>query len=124
MNKISMLYYSSTAHRYERKLRELTLVALVLSYGGWSTINGNDPRMLFDAVLAQLLDTVPDERDYHKIRRYIKEKYPLANFESEGLMYLRWVPKGSRFVIGIEQIQNVNGNEFVVFQNNRTWLKT
>ena len=124
MNKISMFYHSHMASRYEKKLKSLTLVALVLAYGGWSTINGNDPRMLFDAVLAQMLDTVPDERDYPAIRKYIKETYPLAHFESEGLMYLRWVPKGSDFVIGIEHQQSVNGNEFVVFRNKRIWLKS
>jgi hypothetical protein len=124
MNKISMFYHSLMANRYEKKLRTLTLVALVLSYGGWSTINGNDPRMLFDAILAQMLDTNPDERNYPEIRRYIKETYPMAHFESEGLLYLRWIPKGSDFVIGMEQQQNVNGNEFVVFRNKRIWLKS
>lgn len=119
-----MFYHSHMASRYEKKLKSLTLVALVLAYGGWSTINGNDPRMLYDSELAQMLDTVPNERDYVAIREYIKKTYPLACFQSEGLMYLRWVPKNSNFVIGIEQQQSVSGNEFVVFRNNRIWLKS
>jgi len=112
-----------TIPRYTKSTKSFTLVALVMAYGGWSTSNGNNLAMIFDKNLAGLLDMSPDKRDYATIRAYILRTYPNAQFESEGLMYLRWIPKDAEFVIGIEQQSGVSANEFVVYRNKRNWIR-
>ena len=124
MRKIYDWWKLRTIPRYIKNTKSLTLVALVLAYGGWSTSNGNNVSMIFDKNLAALLDMSPDKRDYVAIRAYILRTYPNVRFESEGLMYLRWIPKGAEFIIGIEQQSGVSANEFVIYRNKRNWIRS
>jgi hypothetical protein len=123
MQKIRNWWKMRTIPRYTKSTKNLTLVALILAYGGWSTSNGNNPAMIFDKNLAALLDMSPDKRDYVAIRAYVLRTYPNAQLESEGLMYLRWIPKDAEFVIGIELQSGVSTNEFVVYRNKRDWIR-
>jgi hypothetical protein len=123
MQKIRNWWKMRTIPRYTKSTKNLTLVALILAYGGWSTSSGNNPAMIFDKNLAELLDMSPDKRDYVAIRAYVSRTYPNAQLESEGLMYLRWIPKDAEFIIGIELQSGISANEFVVYRNKRDWIR-
>lgn len=119
--------------RIFRKIDEFTLkrlvatqgtqrmVAVILGYNGWSTVNRNDRHMLFDYELATMLDTPQDLRNYHAIEGYIKKKYPHARLDSADCLYLRWIPEGTDFVVGYS-FERTNGTEFVVYRDGNDWI--
>lgn len=103
--------------------QQIKMVAIVMGFGGWSTINDDNANMLFDKKLAKLLDIPGDERNHDAINQHVKQVYPNAKYTSSGHLYIRWIPLGTEFVVGIENDLGQLGNEYVVFRNNRIWIK-
>ena len=103
--------------------RKITMVAIVMGFGGWSTVNNDNVNMLFDSKLAKLLDIPGDERNHDAINHHVKQEYPNAKYTSSGHLYIRWIPLGTEFVVGIENDLGQLGNEYVVFRNDRIWIK-
>lgn len=110
--------------RYVVQKGNIRYTAIILGNGGWSTTNNHNMAMLFDAQLVKMLDTPFETRDYSAITLYIQKTYPKARYEGAGNLYLRWVEEDSVFVIGLEYIDSVAGNEFVVHRPPCGWIRT
>jgi bifunctional pyridoxal-dependent enzyme with beta-cystathionase and maltose regulon repressor activities len=103
--------------------RDNRMVAVILGYGGWSSINKHNRHMLFDYTLATLLDVEQDKRNYDAINAYIHTKYPHARYNSAESLYLRWVPECTEFVIGMEVVNGIGGSEFVIYRDDNDWIR-
>lgn len=110
--------------RYVVQKNNLRYTALILGNGGWFTTNAHNVEMLFDYQLAKMLDTPFETRDYSQIAIYIHKKYPKAVYNGVEDLYLRWVEEDSVFVIGMEYVNGIAGNEFVVHRPNCGWIRT
>ena len=118
-----MRSYFTVKHTANTGRQQIKMIAIIMGFAGWSTINNDNVSMLFDSVLAKLLDTLGDERNHEEIEQYIKKTYPEAKYTSVENLYIRWIPMGTEFVVGIENDLDQLGNEYVVFRNNRIWIK-
>ena len=104
------------------KLIKNGCVAVLVSHGygaGWSTWE-HDERMLFDPVLAEMLEdgraVEGDAAWLKKIEKVAKERYPDAYLGGLDGLTVHWVPEGSRF-----RIEEYYGAESIVFENEYRW---
>jgi len=104
------------------KLIKNGCVAVLVSHGygaGWSTWE-SDERMLFDPVLAEMLEdgraVEGDAAWLKKIEKVAKERYPDAYLGGLDGLTVHWVPEGSRF-----RIEEYDGAESIVFENEYRW---
>lgn len=92
-------------------------VAVLVSGGfgaGWSTWNYDYPEMLFDPVVARMVDC--EEPDWHEIEKYCEEKYPDAYLGGLDGLYVAWLPEGTAF-----QIHEYDGAESVKIRDEMIW---
>lgn len=96
-------------------------VAVLVSHGygaGWSTWE-NDERMIFDPVLAEMLEreVVDGSIDVsEELEIVAKQRYPEAYLGGLDGLAVHWVPIGSRF-----RIEEYDGAESIVFENEYRW---
>ena len=97
-------------------------VAVLVSHGygaGWSTWE-HDERMLFDPVLAEMLesgDYIEGRPSYlHEIEKVAAERYPDAYLGGLDGLCVHWVPEGLRF-----RIEEYDGNESLVLESDYRW---
>ncbi len=91
-------------------------VAIVYSPGygaGWSTWNEDNPEMIFDPGLVDLV--IAGNRE--KILSYIALKWPLAYTGGVDQLDVLWLAEGTAF-----QIEEHDGNEKVTVKDNQNWL--
>ena len=97
------------------KLIKNGCVAVLVSHGygaGWSTWE-HDERMLFDPVLAAMVD---DEAGDDEISEVAKQRYPDTYLGGLDGLAVHWVPIGKRF-----RIEEYDGSESLVFEDEYYW---
>lgn len=104
------------------KLVKNGCVAVLVSHGygaGWYTWEC-DERMLFDLVLAEMLEdgrALEEDTEWlEKIEQVAKERYPDAYLGGLDGLTVHWVPEGSRF-----RIEEYDGSESLVFEIEYNW---
>lgn len=97
-------------------------VAVLVSHGygaGWYTWE-HDERMLFDPVLAEMLEdgraVEGDPSFLEKIEQTAKDRYPDAYLGGLDGLCVHWVPEGLRF-----RIEEYDGSESLVFESDYNW---
>lgn len=97
-------------------------IAVLVSHGygaGWFTWEG-DERMLFDPVLAEMLesgDYIEGNESYlNKIEEVAKQRYPDAYLGGLDGLCVHWVPEGLRF-----RIEEYDGSESLVLEDDYNW---
>ena len=104
------------------KLIKNGCVAVLVSHGygaGWSTWE-SDERMLFDPVLAEMLEdgraVEGDAAWLKKIEKVVEERYPNAYLGGLDGLTVHWVPQGTRF-----RIEEYDGSESLVLESEYYW---
>lgn len=97
-------------------------VAVLVSHGygtGWYTWV-QDERMLFDHVLAEMLesgDYIEGSESYlNKIEEVAKQRYPDSYLGGLDGLCVHWVPIGKRF-----RIEEYDGSESLVLEDDYNW---
>lgn len=101
------------------KLVKNGCVAVLVSHGygaGWYTWEG-DERMLYDPVLAEILESGDYIEGYtDKLIEVAKQRYPDAYLGGINGLTVHWVPVGSKF-----RIEEYDGSESLVFEDDYHW---
>ena len=92
------------------------MVAVLYSpdYGsGWYTWNPNNPELLFDPVIVQLVE----EEKFDELKTYVTLKYP--NIYEGGMWELKiaWIPEGAMF-----RINEYDGDESIELKDDADWF--
>lgn len=105
------------------KLIKNGCVAVLVSDGygaGWYTWE-HDERMLFDPILAEMLEdgraVDGDPVWLDKIEEVAKQRYPNAYLGGLDGLAVHWVPIGTRF-----RIDEYDGSESLVTENEHSWI--
>jgi hypothetical protein len=91
-------------------------VAVIVSGGfgaGWSTWNYDYPQMLYDPVIAEMLEAGESTEN---IEVYCAEKYPGAYLGGSDGLYVAWLPQGTAF-----RIHEYDGSETVEIRDEVKW---
>jgi hypothetical protein len=91
-------------------------VAVLVSGGfgaGWSTWNYDEPQMLYDPVIAEMLEQSKGESE---IEKYCGEQYPNAYLGGLDGLYVAWLPEGTAF-----RIHEYDGSESVEIRDAVRW---
>ena len=91
-------------------------VAVLVSRGfgaGWSTWNYDEPQMLYDPVIAEMLEQSKSESE---IEQYCEEQYPNAYLGGLDGLCVEWLPIGTAF-----QIHEYDGSESVEIRDEMRW---
>jgi hypothetical protein len=98
-------------------------VAVLVSHGygaGWYTWE-SDEAMLFDPVLAEMLesgDYIEEGESYlNKIETVAKDRYPEAYLGGLDGLAVHWVPEGVRF-----RIEEYDGAESIRLESGYSWI--
>jgi len=92
-------------------------VAVLVSAGfgaGWSTWNYEYPEILFDPVVAEMVDC--EDINWDEIEKYCEEKYPDGYFGGLDGLYVAWLPEGTAF-----RIHEYDGSETVEIRDKMKW---
>jgi hypothetical protein len=92
------------------------MVAVLYSpdYGsGWYTWNTNQPELLFDPAIVQLVE----EEKFDELKTYVTLKYP--NIYEGGMWELKiaWIPEGAMF-----RINEYDGDESIELKDDADWF--
>ena len=92
------------------------MVAVLYSpdYGsGWYTWNRNQPELLFDPAIVQLVE----EDKFDELKTYVTLKYP--NIYEGGMWELKvaWIPEGTMF-----RINEYDGDESIELKDDMDWF--
>ena len=92
------------------------MVAVLYSpdYGsGWYTWNRNQPELLFDPAIVQLVE----EDKFDELKTYVTLKYP--NIYEGGMWELKvaWIPAGAMF-----RINEYDGDESIELKDDMDWF--
>ena len=92
------------------------MVAVLYSpdYGsGWYTWNRNQPELLFDPAIVQLVE----EDKFDELKTYVTLKYP--NIYEGGMWELKvaWIPEGAMF-----RINEYDGDESIELKDDIDWF--
>mgnify|MGYP000735996386 CR=1 FL=1 len=92
------------------------MVAVLYSpdYGsGWYTWNRNQPELLFDPAIVQLVE----EDKFDELKTYVTLKYP--NIYEGGMWELKvaWIPEGAMF-----RINEYDGDESIELKDDMDWF--
>ena len=92
------------------------MVAILYSpdYGsGWYTWNRNQPELLFDPAIVQLVE----EDKFDELKTYVTLKYP--NIYEVGMWELKvaWIPEGAMF-----RINEYDGDESIELKDDMDWF--
>ena len=92
------------------------MVAVLYSpdYGsGWYTWNRNQPELLFDPAIVQLVE----DQKFDELKTYVTLKYP--NIYEGGMWELTvaWIPEGSMF-----RINEYDGAESIELKDDADWF--
>jgi hypothetical protein len=92
------------------------MVAVLYSpdYGsGWYTWNRNQPELLFDPAIVQLVE----EDKFDELKTYVTLKYP--NIYEGGMWELKvaWIPEGAMF-----RINEYDGDESIELKDDADWF--
>jgi hypothetical protein len=92
-------------------------VAILVSPGfgaGWSTWNYDEPQMLYDPVIARMVDQ--EKVDWVEVEKYCQEQYPNARLDGLDELYVEWLPEGTAF-----RIHQYDGSESVEIRDEMCW---
>ena len=92
------------------------MVAVLYSpdYGsGWYTWNRNQPELLFDPAIVQLVE----EDKFDELKTYVTLKYP--NIYEGGMWELKiaWIPEGAMF-----RVNEYDGDESIELKDDADWF--
>ncbi len=95
-------------------------VAVLVSHGygvGWYSWE-SDEAMLFDPVLAEMLESGDYVEGYtDKLEAVAKQRYPKAYLGGLDGLAVHWVPEGLRF-----RIEEYDGSESLVLESDYRWI--
>jgi hypothetical protein len=92
-------------------------VAVLVSGGfgaGWSTWNYDEPQMLYDPVVAEMIDR--EEVNWDEVQKYCEKQYSNAYLGGIDGLYVAWLPVGTAF-----RIHEYDGSETVEIRDEINW---
>ena len=107
--------FAQTGVKMNKLVRD-GMVAVLYSpdYGsGWYTWNRNQPELLFDPAIVQLVE----EEKFDELKTYVTLKYP--NIYDGGMWELKvaWIPEGAMF-----RVNEYDGAESIELKDDADWL--
>ena len=107
--------FAQTGVKMNKLVRD-GMVAVLYSpdYGsGWYTWNRNQPELLFDPAIVQLVE----EDKFDELKTYVTLKYP--NIYEGGMWELKvaWIPEGAMF-----RINEYDGDESIELKDDMDWF--
>ena len=92
------------------------MVAVLYSpdYGsGWYTWNGDNPEILFDPAIVQLVE----ENKWAELQTYVTLKYPKLFVGGLLDLQIAWIPEGAMF-----RINEYDGDESIELKDDADWF--
>ena len=107
--------FAQTGVKMNKLVRD-GMVAVLYSpdYGsGWYTWNRNQPELLFDPAIVQLVE----DQKFDELKTYVTLKYP--NIYEGGMWELKvaWIPEGAMF-----RINEYDGDESIELKDDMDWF--
>ena len=107
--------FAQTGVKMNKLVRD-GMVAVLYSpdYGsGWYTWNGDNPEILFDPAIVQLVE----ENKWAELQTYVTLKYPKLFVGGLLDLQIAWIPEGAMF-----RINEYDGDESIELKDDADWF--